>query len=252
MGTGPVLIIPPGGTTHVEWYTGDTVAHEKFCARLAEHRTLVLYDRHGHGLSDRNRTDFTADDDLKDLEAVIEAIGAATFDFFGISWGGGPTLEYAALHPERTRKIVLYGTGSAGRIGPSKEVVATDKSLAALRRADSELYCKTRALQFFPSGTDAETFASLTRMLLHSTTLEMAEKLEGVHPETQSLLSDINVPALVVHRRGDQMAQFEWGQYLARRLPNANFIPLDGDDHFPWVGDADSVLTPTIEFLTSD
>ncbi len=252
MGDGPVLVIPPGGTTHIEWYTADTGAHEKFCARLAEHRTLVLYDRHGFGLSDRNRTDFTTEDDLKDLEAVIEAVGAPTLDFFGISWGGGPTLAYAAMHPERVGKIVLYGTGSSGRAGPDKAVVATGKSLAALRRADTELYCKTLALQFFPSGTDAETFASFTRMLLRSTTLEMAEKLDGVHLETQSLLSGINVPALVVHRRGDQCAKFEWGQYLARRLPNASFIPLDGDAHFPWVDDADSVLTPTIEFLIAD
>ena len=89
-------------------------------------------------------------------------------------------------------------------------------------------------------------------MNLHSTTLEMAEKIDRIPLETQSLLSGINVPALVVHRRGDQCAKFEWGQYLARRLPNASFIPLDGDAHFPWVDDADSVLTPTIEFLTSD
>ncbi|MCZ6759603.1 MAG: alpha/beta hydrolase, partial [Gemmatimonadetes bacterium] len=251
MGDGPVLVIPPGGTTHIEWYTADTEAHEKFCARLAEHRTLVLYDRHGFGLSDRNRTDFTTEDDLKDLEAVIEMVGAPTFDFFGISWGGGPTLAYAAMHPERVRKIVLYGTGSAGRAGPSEEVVATNKSLAALRRADWELYTKTRALQYFPSGTDAETFTSFGRMLRDSTTPEMAEKLEGIHLETQSLLAGISVPALILHRRGDQCAKFEWGQYLARRLPNASFIPLDGDAHFPWVDDADSVLTPTIEFLTS-
>ncbi len=74
MGSGPVLVVPPGGLTNLEWYAADTEAHEKFCSRLAEHRTLVLYDRHGCGLSDRNRTDFTFEDDMKDLEAVFEAV----------------------------------------------------------------------------------------------------------------------------------------------------------------------------------
>ena len=252
MGSGPVLVIPPGGLTHLEWYAADTEAHEKFCSRLAEHRTLVLYDRHGCGLSDRNRTDFTFEDDMKDLEAVIEAVAAPEVEFFGISWGGAPTLAYSARYPERVKRIVLYGTGSAGRAAPSKESLAREESLAALRRADWDLYHKTRALQFFPSGLDPDTFVSFGRMLQDSATPEMVEQLDGVHAETQSLLSGITLPALVIHRRGDQVARFEWGRYLARRLPNARFVPLDGDVHFPWVGDADSVLNPTIEFLTAD
>ncbi len=46
------------------------------------------------------------------------------------------------------------------------------------------------------------------------------------------------------------IARFEWGQYLARRLGNAEFLPLEGDAHFPWADDTDSILSPTIEFLT--
>ena len=45
MGSGPVLIVPPGGVTHLEWYTADTAAHETFCARLAE-QWLDPPDRH--------------------------------------------------------------------------------------------------------------------------------------------------------------------------------------------------------------
>ena len=210
MGNGPVLVMPPGALSHLEWYMGDTQAHEQFCARLAAHRTLVLYDRHGCGLSDRNRTDFTFEDDMKDVEAVIEAIGAPTVDFFGISWGGAPTLAYTARHPDRVRKIVLYGTFSAGRVGPSEEHVTTAQSLAALRRADWDLYNKTRAIQYFPSGADAETLASFGRMLRDSATPEMVEQLDDVHAETQSLLSRIELPALVLHRHGDQTVPFEW------------------------------------------
>ncbi len=83
MGSGPVLVMPPGGITHMEWYLTDTDAHEQFCDRLAAHRTLVLYDRHGCGLSDRNRTDFSVADDMLDIETVIEATGA------GVSRGSG-------------------------------------------------------------------------------------------------------------------------------------------------------------------
>lgn len=115
MGEGPVLVMPPGGQTTIEWYTGDIEANERFCNRLAAHRTLVLYDRHGCGLSDLNRTDFSGEDDMVDMETVIEAIAADTVDLLGISWGGAPVLTYAARHADRVRRMVLYGTGSAGR-----------------------------------------------------------------------------------------------------------------------------------------
>jgi class 3 adenylate cyclase len=87
-------------------------------------------------------------------------------------------------------------------------------------------------------------------MRRESTTPEMAERLDEVHFDNQSLLSEIMTPTLVIHRRGDQTCLFVWGQYMARRLPNCRFLPLDGDAHFPWVDAGDSVLGPTIEFLT--
>ena len=255
MGDGPVLVIPPGGSTFLEWYLRDTAAHEIFCRRLAERRTLVMYDRHGFGLSDRNRTDFTEEDDMVDLEAVIDALGWPRLDFFGISWGGTPSLAFAARHPAAVRRMVLYGTYAGGtRSRPDAEFLAREEALMSLQRTDQELFTKAKASQFFPSGTDRETFQSLARMLHESTTQEVTEqfaKADGAL-DNQSILREIETPVLVIHRRGDQAVPFAWGQYLARRLPNVSFLPLDGDAHFPWVDDSESVLRPTIDFLSDD
>jgi len=89
-------------------------------------------------------------------------------------------------------------------------------------------------------------------MIRDSTTPEMAERLDAstFDNDTQALLPTITTPTLVLHRRGDQVCLFAWGQYLARRLPDADFVPLEGDAHYPWVDDADSILRPTLEFLT--
>jgi class 3 adenylate cyclase len=48
------------------------------------------------------------------------------------------------------------------------------------------------------------------------------------------------------------MVPFDAGQYLARRLPNARFVPLDGDAHLPNFGDVDAVLAPLLQFLDED
>lgn len=252
MGAGPVLLMPPGGTTSLEWYLRDTAAHEIFCRRLAEHRTLVMYDRHGVGLSDRKRTDFTEEDDMVDIEAVVDALGRPKIDLFGISWGGTPSLAYTARHPDGVRRTVLYGCFATGRLQPDAEFQAREAALSALWRTDRALYAKTKASQFFPGGTDRETFQSLARMLFDCVTPEVQEQLAdpGGYLDNQSELSGISTPTLVIHRRGDQVVPFSWGHYMARRLANAIFVPLEGDAHFPWVDDSESVLRPTIEFLT--
>ncbi len=251
MGSGPTLVMPPGGLTHLDWYLGGSAAQEAFCQRIAEVRTLVMYDRHGCGLSDRNRTDFTSEDDMMDIEAVVDATGATEIDLFGVSWGGTPCLTYAARYPDRVRRMILYGTFSQGGLGPGEEVEKRLAALRALRETDWDLYNKTQANRFFPSGAERETLESLARMLSDSTTPDMADQLEQVHADTQSLLADITTPSLVLHRRGDEVVPFVWGQYLARRISDCSFMPLDGDAHFPWV-DADQVLSPTIEFLTGE
>jgi hypothetical protein len=89
IGSGPVLLHPPGLISHLEWF-GAAPGVSKYLGRLAEHRTVVLYDRHGCGLSDRDRTDFTPEDDLQDIEAVAAAVGPGEVDLLGVSFGSGP------------------------------------------------------------------------------------------------------------------------------------------------------------------
>jgi pimeloyl-ACP methyl ester carboxylesterase len=258
-GVGPALIMPPGFLSHLEWW-GTAPGVGAFLRPLAAHRTVVLYDRHGCGLSDRDRTDFTAEDDLRDLEAVAAAVGASTVDQLGISWGALPVVTYAARHPERVRRLVLYGASLAGHTEspglPERAVASqvTDRqaALAALRRADLELYVRAVAMRAFPSGADEATFRSFLRIFQLAAPVEMQERLETVRFGADTLLAQIQAPTLVLHRRGDQMASFANGQYYARHIPRTRFLPLDGEAHFPWVGDWQSVVTPILDFLLEE
>jgi pimeloyl-ACP methyl ester carboxylesterase len=148
--------------------------------RLAEYRTVVLYDRHGCGFSDRNRTDFTFEDDMQDMEAVAGAVGSREVDLLGVSFGSGPTITYAARHPELVRRLVLYGAGDEGLEGRQSVAVLgvapnRQTAMAALRRADLESFVRTVALNFFPSGVDGETFRSFVQMFRIAATPEMQE-----------------------------------------------------------------------------
>src|SRR5204863_2527231 len=49
--------------------------------------------------------------------------------------------------------------------------------------------------------------------------------------DVREFLSKIRVPTLVMHRRDDRDAGMEEGRYIADRIPGAQFVELDGEDH---------------------
>jgi class 3 adenylate cyclase len=54
----------------------------------------------------------------------------------------------------------------------------------------------------------------------------------------------------VLHRQGDLVAGSDLAREMAQAIPDARFIELPGDDHIPWVGDAEPVLDAIEQFLT--
>jgi ATP/maltotriose-dependent transcriptional regulator MalT len=60
----------------------------------------------------------------------------------------------------------------------------------------------------------------------------------------------VQVPTLVVHRRSDRAIPYALGRELAAAIPGATLIPLEGGAHFPWAGDADSVVRALRTFLS--
>ena len=67
--------------------------------------------------------------------------------------------------------------------------------------------------------------------------------------DVRNILSSVHVPALVLHATGDRMCHVENGRYLAREIPNARYVELPGEDHFPWF-EPDRAIGEIREFLT--
>ena len=62
-------------------------------------------------------------------------------------------------------------------------------------------------------------------------------------------LGAIRVPTLVMNRRGDRLTPPAAAQCIAAGIPGAELLLLDGDDHFPWIGDAAAVLAAVDGFI---
>ncbi len=246
MGQGSALVVPPAWVSHQEliWQQPE---YRHFWGRLASHHTLVCYDRPGTGLSDRNRTEFSLDSDLQDLETVIDHLKLKRLALMSYSCGGPVAIAYAVKRPRRVSHLVLYGTCACGPAIATEEV---KDSLLSLVRSHWGIFSKTLA-DLWVADADATVTELLAQFQRRSTTPEVSAKLLNLtyKMDVTDLLSRLRVPTLVLHRQQERSTPFRLGRELASLIPNARFVPLAGRDHLPWFGDSESVLRPVAEFL---
>src|SRR3990172_5833169 len=70
-----------------------------------------------------------------------------------------------------------------------------------------------------------------------------------LHTDVCDYLPRIAAPTLVLHRRDDNAVPIAAGRRVASLIPNARFVPLEGDHHLPYFANAESVLRAIDEFL---
>ncbi|HEY40577.1 MAG TPA: alpha/beta fold hydrolase [Dehalococcoidia bacterium] len=246
VGQGPALVIPPGWVAHLELQWRDA-NWRAFVERIARHHTVVKYDKRGCGLSDRNRTDFSPDSEVRDLEAIIDHLKARRLALFGISQGGPTAIAYAARYPRRVTHLILYATYARGSQVSTEEM---QTSMISLVRSHWGVASRTMADLFNP-GTDAAALEASAAYQRQACTAEMAAKLLDLtyKADVTHLLPNLRVPTLVLHRERERAIPFRCGRELAALIPDARFAPLEGNIHPPHRGDTESVLQAIFEFL---
>jgi pimeloyl-ACP methyl ester carboxylesterase/predicted amidohydrolase len=249
-GEGPVLLVTPPWISSLEVQLEDP-AWMGFYSRLARHHTVLVYDKQGCGLSERDRTDFTWERDVEDARTVVDQLAPDRLSIFGASQGGPIAIAYAVRHPEQVEKLVLYDTYARGA-DISRDGGA---SFVDLVRANWGLGSRAMATLFLPEDLDDPTALGIVlKWERAAATREMATRLlEALFSwDLTPLLADVNVPTLVLHRRGDKAFHTGLGRDLAAGIPGARFVLLEGNGHLPWYGDCDAVLSSVAGFLGDD
>ena len=103
------------------------------------------------------------------------------------------------------------------------------------------------APSLLPSAGQLEAAAALERATA-SPAMASALVEALVRTDIRSVLPQVAVPTLVIHRRGD-LIKIEHGRYLAQHIPGAEYVELGGADHLPWAVDTEAVLVPIERFV---
>src|SRR5262245_41181333 len=199
-----------------------------------DHR-VVHYDERGNGLSDWENPDFSLDAFVRDLEAVVDALGLERFALIGSSKGGPTSIAYAARHPERVSHLVLYGTFAHRMQEEGSELERRQAIIALIRHGwaqDNPAFRQLLTSLFVPDATLEEMGAFNDLQRLSASAENAARLLRAVGDfNVLDLLPEIAVPTLVLHCRDDAAIPFEHGRLLASRIPRARFVALESRNH---------------------
>jgi pimeloyl-ACP methyl ester carboxylesterase/DNA-binding SARP family transcriptional activator len=234
-GTGPPIVKAANWLNHLE---ADLVSPlwRHWILALTAIRSLWRYDERGNGLSDWNAP-LNFDAFVDDLESVVDAAGLDRFDLLGISQGAAVAIAYSVRHPERVRRMHLWGGYAVGWMhrGDPAEVERREAMLELTRQGwaiDNPAYRQMFTSLYLPEASQEQEdyFNEMQRL---TTSADNAAALQRVFGDinVSNLLGQVTTPTLVGHSTRDAVVPFESGRALAARIPGARFIAVESPNH---------------------
>lgn len=237
LGSGPTLIKAANWLSHLDLDRHSPIWRH-WLAELSRGRRLVRYDERGTGLSDWSVERLDLEAWIADLEAIVAATTDDPFDLLGISQGAAVAIGYAVRHPERVRRMLLYGGYARGWAQRPDQGDATERRRALVTTTrlgwsqENPAFRQVWTSQFIPEAS-AEEMRSFNELQRASTSAENAARFLEAFGEIQiePLLPQVRIPTLVLHTRRDAAVPFDEGRRLAAGIPGARFAALDSGNH---------------------
>ena len=239
-GTGELdILIMPGFVSHVErvW---EHPSSRAFLVSLMALGRLIMFDRRGIGLSDRVGSAPSVEVTSQDIGTVLRAAHTRRVILFGASECGPACIKFAVDESRLVAGLILFGSLAKGCWTPDHPY--------ALRPSQYDSWRQQLVAEWGgPAGI--ETFGpSLSRdpqaRAWWAGLLRAASSPGGIWAVLQALrdidvrqlLPRVSVPTLVLHRRNDQAVRIAAGRDMASHITGAQFVELDGDDHWFFAG----------------
>jgi pimeloyl-ACP methyl ester carboxylesterase/DNA-binding CsgD family transcriptional regulator len=234
-GSGPPLVVVSCWLGHLQ-FDWQSPVWRHFLEGLGGIATTYRYDERGFGLSDWDVEDFSLEARVGDLEAVTAAAGLDRFALLGMSGGGPVAISYAARHPERVTRLLLYGAATAGNLPRTPEQAAEQDAYEALIRVgwarEEPRFRRVFTSMFIPDATD-EQMRWLDDLQRMSTSTENAitSRQGRMRADVRHLLPKVKAPTLSLQARNDQMVGFEGALAACASIPGARLVPLESSNH---------------------
>ncbi|WIM98986.1 alpha/beta hydrolase [Actinoplanes oblitus] len=249
--TDPPLLLIAGEASSMDWWD------DEFCRRLAAGgRFVIRYDHRDTGRSTAFPAGaaYSGADLMNDALGLLDALGVPAAHLVGLSLGGALAQRIAVEHPHRVLTLTLIAT-SAGlgpdsvpvlagvgpvavrtppatevRVRPATGEVDWSDRRAAVAGLVAEI--KSRGGPFTPDDPQLRRLAE--RVFDRSADLGAARlnhRRAGYGAPVRDRLAAIEAPTLILHGTLDQRFPAEHPRELARVIPGARLVWLEGVGH---------------------
>lgn len=253
-GTGALdLVLIPGWVSNIEIFWEEP-AVERFLIRLASFSRVILFDKRGTGLSDRVAEMPNLETRMDDVRAVLDAVGSERAALFGYSEGGVLCALFAATYPSRTSALIMHGSYARLTWRPDYPWGETDEQRAgfideAVQNWGGPIGIDSRAPSMAHDARFRHWWARFLRLSVSPAGFSTLART-NMQIDIRHVLPAIRVPALVMHSINERTLPIAGSRYLAQHIPNAKLVELPGEDHVPWLTDAEAVADEVEGFLT--
>lgn len=223
-GSGSPVILLHGGLGH-----GANWANQVPALVENGYRAIVI-DSRGHGRSTRDSKPYSYELMATDVLAVMDALEIKNAALAGWSDGACTSLILASKDPSRVAGVFFFGCN----MDPSgtKEFQMTPIIQRCFNRHVKDYQ------RLSPTPEKFGEFSEAVGLMQRTQPNYSAEDL-----------AQIRVPVVIVQSENDEFIKREHAEYLARNIPNAEFILLPGVSHFAPLQRPEQFNAVLLEFI---
>lgn len=201
-------------------------------AGLSNERRLVAWNAPGFGASaPLSRAEPEVGDYAASLMALVDALGESKVDLVGSSWGSLIAAEFARLHPEKVRTLVLVvPTAGYAHLSDIEKAAQIEARLNGLRIADDQ----GRVALFLADDADA---AAVTRFIelragITERGFEQATRML-YRSDPMAIYGELAVRTLIIAGDQDRVCPPAKIRLIHERIPRSSLRVLAGCGHIP-------------------
>jgi pimeloyl-ACP methyl ester carboxylesterase len=240
-------------------YTGHARSWDAFADAMSSRFRVLALDQRGHGQTQwAPRDAYDTSEMVADLAAFVTALGLDDFALLGLSMGGLVSIGYAGMRPAELAKLVIVD------IAPELDSEGLKRIQAGVVRSDvfasvDEAYARARADNPIPPDDQLRHRVeySLMRREDGGYTYRYDPALrDPTNPrkglpvdEGWRLVSNINVPTLLVRGELSDILSRPVAAKMARSIPNCRLVEVPGSSHPVPLDKPDAFLDAVATFL---
>lgn len=229
-----------------------------FNALLEAGYRVLRYDLFGRGYSDRPKADYSLKFFAQQLHDLLNALKITTpIHLFGLSMGGPISATFAAKHPERVKKLVLFAPAGGAVIplslqqrlllipGIGELLLGLFGKKTLLDSIAADFYDPELIAYFTKHYEPQLTYRGFGRAILAT----MRGDALGDSTAIYSRVGETGIPTLLVWGRDDQTVPYAQSRQVVASLKQARFETIENSGHIPHYENADEVNPIIFDFL---